>query len=506
MAALRTSIGVLLAFSLVACGGARLEDGASDDPAPAARPGSPRPVAEDDGTAAAGPQAPSNPTSLLGGMRVNMADGTTTGSGSTETPAPAPGTTEWSRAHGAAGDDAATAVAVDADANVVMAGWSSAGADLGCGAHANDAAYVAKYAPAGDCLWATYFEATDLAAAAAVAVDGAGDVFVTGAFGGSLTVAGSSVPAIESAGGLDGWVAKLDASGSVAWTKPFGGDDDEYVYALAIHGQQIAIGGAYYAADTAGDADAFVTELAASDGAPGASRTFGGVGWDSVNALATDGAGRLVVAGTFYEAIDLGEGVVTGGGSQDGFVFFADASLATVAARTYGGAGDDSASALAIDAAGHPLVAGYVTAGADLGAGPIACLAGHAGFVARYDAALAPASVSLFDGDADVVPDALSAAPGGGFVVTGRFTGTAAFGASELSAEEGAAFVASFGASGAASWARSFGGASAEALAVSVGSSGAMAVGGVFGDSIDLGGSATSSAGEEDLFVARMAL
>ncbi|MEK7674326.1 MAG: SBBP repeat-containing protein, partial [Verrucomicrobiota bacterium] len=91
----------------------------------------------------------------------------------------------WSTYLGGSDTDGANGLAVDGAGNVFVAGrtqsagWVSGGFDSDYG-DARVRAFVAKLSPVGEHLWSTYMGGHYLDQAHAVAVDGAGDVFVTG--------------------------------------------------------------------------------------------------------------------------------------------------------------------------------------------------------------------------------------------------------------------------------------------------------------------------------------
>ncbi|HLN81480.1 MAG TPA: hypothetical protein VK392_09850, partial [Thermoanaerobaculia bacterium] len=73
--------------------------------------------------------------------------------------------------------------------------------------------------------------AFDNAYASGIAVDGAGNVVVVGAFQNSVDFGGGS---LTSAGGTDMFVAKYSASGAHLWSRRFGGASDDYAEAVTV--------------------------------------------------------------------------------------------------------------------------------------------------------------------------------------------------------------------------------------------------------------------------------
>ena len=94
-----------------------------------------------------------------------------------------------------------------------------------------------------------------------------------------------------------------------------------------------------------------------------ASTFFGGAGADDASAVARGSDGSIYVAGTTFSTnlpIPAGSLDATANGGSDVFVAKFDSGLSNLLAATFiGGASDDGARALAIDAAGRIVVAGY---------------------------------------------------------------------------------------------------------------------------------------------------
>jgi hypothetical protein len=202
--------------------------------------------------------------------------------------------------------------------------------------------------------------------ATAVAVDGSGYVYVVGNT--------TSVVDITSAGGIDAWVRKLDPHGVVVWTRQFGTSGDDSPAAVAVDGNgSVIIAGSTSGALTgtnAGSIDAFVRVLD-SNGNTIWTRQFGTVGPDAIRGVAVDGSGNVFVAGSTYP---------TGAQSSgDPFVRKLDPSGTTVWNREFGGPDEDEAFAVAVDKGGNAYVAGYTY-------GLTSNLGSQDAFVRKFDA------------------------------------------------------------------------------------------------------------------------
>jgi hypothetical protein len=145
-----------------------------------------------------------------------------------------------------------------------------------------------------------------------------------------------------------------------------------------------------------------------------------------------DGAGGYFLAGLFSGTLTLGSYNLTSSGGTDGFVAHLNATGDYVQAVRLGGSGDDIITALAVDAAGLPTVAGTFTS-PSLAFGTTTLTNATTGptpsqdlFVARLNAAGAWTQAAQCGSPAndDVVSVGLD--PNGAAVIAGSFTGSSA--------------------------------------------------------------------------------
>jgi PKD repeat protein len=142
----------------------------------------------------------------------------------------------WGRQIGTAGASEGTnGVAMDGSGNVIITGNVIASVDFGGGSLAGGGsvdAYVAKYAAQnGNHLWSRRVVGSGNDYGAAVAVDSAGNVAIAGSFNGSALF--STFP-LTSFGVDDAYVMKLDAAGTVQWARQLGGTTSDVGLSLAF--------------------------------------------------------------------------------------------------------------------------------------------------------------------------------------------------------------------------------------------------------------------------------
>ncbi len=123
----------------------------------------------------------------------------------------------WSQRFGDTGFDSGYAIAVDGARNVLVTGWFQGTVDFGGGPLTNAGGFdsfdifVAKYDAAGAHLWSQSFGDTDSDRGSAIAVDADDNVLVTGRFQGTVDFGGGP---LTSAGSTDIFVTKFDAAGA----------------------------------------------------------------------------------------------------------------------------------------------------------------------------------------------------------------------------------------------------------------------------------------------------
>jgi uncharacterized delta-60 repeat protein len=289
----------------------------------------------------------------------------------------ADGTIRWQNRYGGNGVNVAYSVQQTSEGGYIVAGETTP-----AGAAAADA-FVLKLKSDGSTDWQKSY-------------GGAGDDrawSIRQASDGGFIVAGETNS--YGAGGFDIWVWKLDASGSVAWQKTFGGNKDDTAYSVrqTSDGGYIIAGGATPAGSIFNDV--FLLKLDAS-GSMVWGKTYGGANNDVAFSVQQTSDGGYIIAGKnspnpitsnmWVLKLDSNGGVVwekTYGGqgsNSANFVFQNSDGGYSVTGETSFGAGDADAWALKLDENGNigsgcsivgsPNAAG-VTAGFIMGTSPV---------------------------------------------------------------------------------------------------------------------------------------
>jgi len=247
--------------------------------------------------------------------------------------------TAWVRRYDGPGnqDDKAWDLAVDDSGNVYVTGESVAGDGL----QLNDCATI-KYLPNGDTAWVRRYDGSGDTRddAYALAVDGSGNVYVTGI---SFNEAGTEVDFVT---------LKYLPDGDTAWVRrydvPGGGMDYARSIALDASGNVYVTG---YSVGCWGNRDIVTIEYH-PDGASGWEARYAGTGNgdDDAFAVALDGSGDVYVTGYTTGFGTYADYVTIRYGSEGG------------AWRTYNGPADSSSDygmAMTIDGSGNVYVTGH---------------------------------------------------------------------------------------------------------------------------------------------------
>ncbi|MBN1594548.1 SBBP repeat-containing protein, partial [candidate division FCPU426 bacterium] len=270
-------------------------------------------------------------------------------------------TLSWNTFLGSDDTDITKSIAVDGDGNVYVSGYSVL--TWGAPVRGHDAsgladAFVAKLASDGSLIWNTFLGGSGGDEACGIAVDGDGNVYVAG--NGTTTW---GTPIRGYAGFIDAFVAKLTSAGTLTWNTFLGSTGEDQARGLAVDGNgYIEITG--FSDWTWGAPvrphstyfDAFVAKLA-SDGSLVWNTFLGGSGLnDKAYSLAVDGSDNVYVAG----ASDASWGMPIRSyiGGNDAFVvkLASDGSLTW---NTFLGAnGEDAAKGITV-AGSNVYIAGF---------------------------------------------------------------------------------------------------------------------------------------------------
>ncbi len=421
----------------------------------------------------------------------------------------------WASGFGDAGSQFARSVAVDGARNVIVAGHFNGtvnfgGDDLVC-AGGRDV-FVAKFDSSGTHLWSKRFGGGSEETVQGVAVDYAGNVYLAGYTEGSIDFGGGP---LTTAGGRDVFLAKLDRNGGYLRAALFGDASHQQANALALdsNGNPVIVGmfssSVTFGVDpltSAGGWDVFVAKFD-SDGNHVWSKGFGNGVSQYATAVGIDRSGGVIVAGYFEGSIDFGGGALTSAGGEDIYVAKFDKDGNHLWSKRFGdGSTQQQAWGVAVDASENVIVTGSFTGTVGFGGGSFAANGNGDIFVAKFDGSGNHLWSKEFGDDAGQAAWGVAVDAAGNVLLAGAFNGTVNFGGGTLATSTvNDVFLAKLGPDGAHIWSSRFGDAAAyqTAQAVAVDAAGNAIIAGFFEGGIDFGGGLLTSAGAEDIFVAK---
>ena len=365
---------------------------------------------------------------------------------------------------GGSGNDEGFGIAVDAAGNAYVTGLTeslafpgTAGSRIQSTIGGGHDGFVTKLNTTGTALlYSTYLGGSGADEGNGIAVDVAGNAYVTGLTE-SLDFSGTAGSRIQSmiGGSFDAFVTKLNASGTtILYSTYLGGSNSDRGFGIAVDPK----GQAYVTGETGspafpgtvgspvqstyggGDRDAFVTKLNASGTAILYATYLGGSGDDQGFGIAVDAAGNAYVTGetgspAFPGTVGSPVQSTYGGGDRDAFVTKINATGRAILYATYlGGNGGDRGFGIAVDAAGNAYVTGETespsfpgTAGSPL---QNTIGGGHDGFVTKLNTTGTALLYSTYlggnsaDGGVGIAVDAAGNAYVTGFTGSSNFPGT----------------------------------------------------------------------------------
>jgi hypothetical protein len=363
-----------------------------------------------------------------------------------------------------------------------------------------------------------------------IATDASGNVYTTGYFSGTVNFNPAGNYTLTAAGANDIFISKLDASGSFVWAIRLGGGQNDVGYSIAVDGGgNIYVTGSFsssvnfdpngsFPLTSAGQEDIFIAKYFSS-GTFNWAKRIGTTTPDIAYSLALDGSGGVYTTGYFMGTADFNPGgssfpLSSNSGSADVFISKLDAAGNFVWAKNMGGTSDEVGRGIAVDASLNVYTTGYFLDVADFDpSGSNANLTSEGGtdiFVSKLNSSgnyvWATRMGGIFDDEgASITVDA-----SGNVYSAGRFNGVADFGSINLTSAGGIdVFVTKQDANGGVTWADRMGGTSIDAAySIAQDASGDIYTTGYFSDVVDFNpGAGTNNlmaAGNYDVFISKL--
>ncbi|MHB8808432.1 MAG: SBBP repeat-containing protein [Desulfobulbaceae bacterium] len=399
------------------------------------------------------------------------------------------------------------------------------------------------HAADGDYVWAERFGQTADDEGYDIFVDGAGNVYTTGYFRGTVDFdPGPGTFELTSAGNSrDIFISKLDSGGSLVWAKAIGGVSNDFGWGIVADSSgNVYTTGDFvgtvdfdpgtgpaenFALTSVGSSDIFISKLDSNGNFAGA-WAMGGTADDYGFGIFVDTAGNIYTTGYFKNTVDFDPGggtfnlTSTGVGVEDVFICKLDSTGNFAWAKGIGGVGADVGLGISLYSTGNVYLTGWFQGTVDFDPGPgTASLTSSGGssdiYVSKLDSNGNFVWARAMGGVSEDIGQAVAVDSVGNIYTTGWFIGTADFdpgtGLFSLTSSGIASdiFISKLNSNGNFVWAKAMGGAAADVgYGISVDSSGNIYTTGGFSDTADFDpGAATSlltSAGNADIFISKL--
>jgi Beta-propeller repeat len=268
--------------------------------------------------------------------------------------------------------------------------------------------YFAKYDSNGELIWATQIAGTGYHSIADIAIDGSGNLLLTGTLVGNTIFysTNSSQTYVTSYNYEQGFVVKYSSAGVMSWYKTAATTNN---YNTRSHSVAVdASGNAYITGYFAGNAvfgstnitstsnsyDIFIAKLNASDGTFLWAKNAGGTEEDFGNEIAIDGSGNAYITGHYKGTANFGVSpstvTYTSRGYKELFVAKYNTSGGFLWAKTAGGVDDDRGTGIAVDNGGTNvyvvgIMYGTISFGAGLGTNSVTSVGGYDILLCKYN-------------------------------------------------------------------------------------------------------------------------
>lgn len=453
---------------------------------------------------------------------------------------------QWGKRMGGTSWCQGNSIAVDGFGNVYTTGFFTGTVDFDPGVETYDLTgggsfdiFIVKLAAGGNFVWAKRMGGTFECKGKSIAVDGTGNVYITGFFMGTVDFnPGAGISNLTSVGEQDIFIAKLDTEGNFVWAKSMGAASYDSGTSIALDGfgNVYTTGNFYQSVDfdpglgtsnvtSVGWSDMFILKLDETGNFVWVKSVGGFFGSVHGNAIALDDSNNVFTTGYFQgsEPIDFDPGAGTSfflipGVNGNIFISKLDSAGNFVWAKSMGGLDHDEGKSITVDSYGNVYTIGTFKGTADFDPGTDTINLTSAGlediFISKFDALGNLNWVKSIGGPSYDFGFSIALDGSNNVFSTGYFVGTTDFdpgmGISNLTTAGGSGnvFILELDEEGAFGSAKNIGGGLTYGYSIVVNESDNVYTAGRFSGNVDfdpgVGTSILMSSGSSDAFVHKM--
>ena len=273
---------------------------------------------------------------------------------------------QWAVSCGGEGNENATAVVTDLENSVYVTGTYQGSANFGdtklVSSEGTDL-FVVKIDNDGDWVWAKRAGGSFDTFSTCMVVDESKALYVGGYFKGTAAFGSNT---LNSVGGEDGFVARMNHAGNWQWAKRCGSEKDDRVTAVGIDSAENVVVSGYfqdlasfgaYELENQGGKDLFVAKLNNS-GSWQWAKAAGGEEEVAPNSMVIDSQDNILTAGYFSGSIYVGEALFNTNGGWDMLITMMDKKGDWIWGRKQGGIYTDQITSICMDGDDNVLVTG----------------------------------------------------------------------------------------------------------------------------------------------------
>jgi hypothetical protein len=303
----------------------------------------------------------------------------------------------WAKTLGGISNDRPYSIGTDNNNNIIVTGYFVGTVDFGGGpltsAGLSDV-FIAKYSPTGAFLWAMRIGGSNSDVGLSLATNSSGDITITGTFKGTVDFGGGPQ---SNAGRNDIFVAKYSSNGAYLWSRSFGSTTDDYGYGVAVDGygnvlltgtftDTIDFGGGPMS--PFGGGDIFLAKYSPTGQYIWAEHFGSSISNASMGySVSVDGSNNIVLTGTVIGNIqNIGDEWLLdrSGGTYDILLAKFSPDGVNLWAKRFGADWNDYGRAVAADTSGNVFLVGDFYVSVDFGGGTLTSSYTPDAFIAKF--------------------------------------------------------------------------------------------------------------------------